>query len=785
MIDRKRTPKPGARWTGILAAVGVAAAAVLIPSPAAGAPVDDAALASALASAGTNGFLNEFRGDDQVFDGTRTVEVGSTGVTRLRNSQGGTLLVRFQTSSATNQVVVAGGSGTAAGSYGAILANGVSGTNKVRVDFPSGMNANLNGPALLGGWHTFAYSVNATPGGTTGRTTTSIDGSTSTQFPNFASWFNTTTQINALTYLTIGGAPSGLANSSNNAKFSGRIAYVAFIPQTYTQSQLASITSGVWDGTKAFSRGDATGSDFFRIPFLLNTAAGSLIAGTDANYGSTGDSAENIDAAVRRKANAASQGAASGWSTPVVPSALHMRDYADESGYKQSSASVIDGAIVQDTKNTGKIVLLIDMFAWNGGVFEFLNVNSAGQAAGGRNRTVAYGDGFATIGARKYLLLSSQNVKGNADGKTGNINLNTDRSRFDYVADVNWTPDASGRFPIYHLSGTPRAYTASGTAVDDSNLALGAVTTYTIDRELVLYQSGTALTVQQKSTAGGGPQVPMKAPYEDSVFQLYNTSYLLQVVSTDDGLTWQADQIVSDMVKRENSHYYTTGPGNATQLQTGAHAGRLIVPVYYQGTGATTTEVIYSDDAGQTWTHGAPIPTSLGLHEATTIELPDGSVQAFVRNTSGSGGLVVTATSTDGGATWRDVKSALGDNSQGVNSQVSSLRLAGTIVSPTTGTAQPAFVMVTATSRSRVHGVANVGLIHADGTYPDGAAKYRIEWINQHELTGASELFAYSSLAQLGNGRIGLLYETSPTSSWADGLQAMYYRELTQEELLD
>lgn len=775
--DARRGRRRPHRLAGVALAALLGATAFLSAGPAHAGPAEDAALGDALDAAASTGFLYEFHGDDQLFDGTRTVPVDTTGKNRLRASTAGTLIVRFQTAATTNQVVVAGGSGTAAGQYGAILANGVPGVDRARVDFPNGMVANLNGPAVTGGWRTVAYSVDGSPGGTTGRTVTSVDGSTTTPFPNYASWFNANPQINALSFLTIGGAPGALANSGATTGFTGRIAFVAFVPQKYSQAQATAITVGQKDTTKAFFRGDATGSDFFRIPFLLNTRDDTLIAGTDANFGSTGDSGENIDAAVRRKPDASLHQAGSGWQAPQLPSSLHMRDYADEPGYKQSSSSVIDGSIVQDVRGSGRIFVHIDLWAWNGGVFEYLNVGADGAAAGGRARNVAYGDGFATIGGKKYLLLSTQNIKGDADGKVGNINNNTDRSRFSLVADVNGAKDPNGRYRIYNLLGTPQPYSSSGTPVSDANLSLGSLTDYTLDPEFVLYKAGVQQTVQQKSSQSGAPRVPMKVFYEDSLLQVYNTSYILQVYSDDDGQTWVSDQIISDMVKVENSRWFILGPGKAVQLQQGPHAGRLVVPVYMQQPGLKTA-MIYSDDNGVTWTRGAAIPTSLALHESTIIELPGGGLQAFVRNTSGSGGKVVTATSTDGGASWRDVRSAFGDTGGGVNSQVSALLLEQPMRSPQTGTDVPAFVVTTAMSSARVNGVAHLGLIHADGTYPDGAAKHRVEWVNQFTLTGANERFAYSSMDQLADGRVAMLYETSPSSSWAEGLQAMYYREI-------
>ncbi len=78
---------------------------------------------------------------------------------------------------------------------------------------------------------------------------------------------------------------------------------------------------------RVFYNGDETGSKFFRIPFLLATENNTLIAGTDVNFGSTGDSAENIDCAIRVKTSASTKSAYEGWSDAQIPSALHMQDY--------------------------------------------------------------------------------------------------------------------------------------------------------------------------------------------------------------------------------------------------------------------------------------------------------------------------------------------------------------------------------------------------------------------------------------------------------------------------
>ena len=57
------------------------------------------------------------------------------------------------------------------------------------------------------------------------------------------------------------------------------------------------------DGLEVFNRENSP-SHFFRVPFMVATANDTLVAGCDANRATTGDSADNIDALIRRKPNA-------------------------------------------------------------------------------------------------------------------------------------------------------------------------------------------------------------------------------------------------------------------------------------------------------------------------------------------------------------------------------------------------------------------------------------------------------------------------------------------------
>ena len=510
-------------------------------------------------------------------------------------------------------------------------------------------------------------------------------------------------------------------------------------------------------------------SRFFRIPFMLATQSGGLIVGADANRATTGDSADNIDAVVRVKPAATGVPLEAGWEAPQIVPPLDMRDFPADSEYAQQSASVIDGAVVQD-RSTGRITLLIDLFAWNGGVFEHLNVLADRSVRGGRVRSFPLGDGFATVSGRPMLLLSPENLTGDADGMTGNINVNTDRSRFTMAVDLRGPRDASDRVRVFNLVGTPRAYPASG--VDDSNLSLGQPTEFSLDRDFVVYRDGHRLTVSQ---AGTSLEVPMRIFYKDSVLQVYNTSHIAQVYSDDHGSTWHMDRLVTNEFRSPDSRYSLLAPGRCIQIREGAFAGRLVVPIYTQMASGIEAVAVVSDDGGASWVRGTPVPTDIAMHETAIIEVSPGVLRSFHRHAAGSGGKVLSAESVDGGITWTRPRTTFGDQDAGVSCQVSALSLRQKLRSAETGEMLPAVMVVTPMARTRKNGVAHVGVVHA---VADRDERTRVEWLRRIEITDANTLFAYSSLDQLEDGRVLVLFESSPTQSWADGLHNMYLQEI-------
>ncbi|MGD9722544.1 MAG: exo-alpha-sialidase [Pirellulales bacterium] len=218
--------------------------------------------------------------------------------------------------------------------------------------------------------------------------------------------------------------------------------------------------------------------------------------------------------------------------------------------------------------------------------------------------------------------------------------------------------------------------------------------------------------------------------------------------SDDDGQTWSPPRNITADVKRPDWGWYATGPGVGIQMQLGPHAGRLVIPCDHRemmdGKPVMFSHVFYSDDHGKSWRLGG----SLDRHtdECQVAELADGQLLINMRNYWGRTGqrddraaMRAIARSGDGGTTW------------------SALEFDPTLIEPVCQASlislpdprDPAARLLVfsnpASKKDRSHMTVR--------TSADGGRT----WPASRLIDPGSA--AYSCLAPLANGHVGLLYE--------------------------
>lgn len=353
-------------------------------------------------------------------------------------------------------------------------------------------------------------------------------------------------------------------------------------------------------------------------------------------------------------------------------------------------ASVIDSSMLED-KEAGKVFLFITAFPENYG---FPNTQQ--------------GTGFEVFEDELCMLL------------------------FDGAG----TNGQKGQGNKYYIKPDGNVYAADGTQ-----------TNYSVDAKNDLYENGT------KVSNIFLPAAPIKA---------YGTAYLTVIESSDEGESWSDPRIISGGLKKDWMKFIGTGPGVGIQIENGDKAGRLVFPLYYTNSNNfQSSAVMYSDDHGKTWTLGESpndsrdghaqdsdtISSGNQLTEAQVIQMPDGQLKMFMRNT---GSYVRIATSLDGGETW---ESDVYEDRNLIEPycQLSVINYDGLI------DGKPAVIFANPNASNRSNGTVRIGLIEENGVHPNGETKYNFNWkYSQSVVPGA---FAYSSLTQLPNNNIGLYYE--------------------------
>ncbi|WP_336207402.1 sialidase family protein [Nonomuraea sp. LPB2021202275-12-8] len=238
--------------------------------------------------------------------------------------------------------------------------------------------------------------------------------------------------------------------------------------------------------------------------------------------------------------------------------------------------------------------------------------------------------------------------------------------------------------------------------------------------------------------------------------------------SEDDGVTWSAPREITSSVKRPEWRWYATTPGHALQLRSGPHAGRIVVPANHSlpptgdddGTEGAYNggHALLSDDGGETWRIGYVDDTPDGyvnVNETTAAELPGGRLYLNTRTDSTAPGTRADAYSSDGGETL----------------ELPFRPQAGLVCPVVEG--------------SLLHWEPSGALLFSAPAAPDARAVMTVRasdddgvtWRPVHTVSGLPA--AYSDLAAVDAGTVGLLYETGDFGPYA----SIAFRRIAAAEL--
>ncbi len=302
----------------------------------------------------------------------------------------------------------------------------------------------------------------------------------------------------------------------------------------------------------------------------------------------------------------------------------------------------------------------------------------------------------------------------------------------------------------------------------------GALLAFAEGRKTSLADLGNNDMVLKRSTDGGATWGPLQIIYDEGESTIGNPTpvmdeetgrvwlifgrhgkEVLAMHSDDDGANWSEPVEITSQAKNPTWGFYGVGPGVGVQVRHGANKGRLVIPAYHRLTehkgSSPYAHVFYSDDHGKTWRVGGTVgPESC---ECQVAETAGGGLIVNARNhwwrtgkSQEKSGKRIVARSADGGETWNEPV------------------LDAALIEPTCQASLLRYSWKSETSRSRLLFVnpAATPTGHWGGprhrltirlSYDDG-----VTWPVSRLIEPAQA--AYSSLARLPDGRIGVLYES-------------------------
>ncbi|MGI6572272.1 MAG: sialidase family protein [Fermentimonas sp.] len=234
--------------------------------------------------------------------------------------------------------------------------------------------------------------------------------------------------------------------------------------------------------------------------------------------------------------------------------------------------------------------------------------------------------------------------------------------------------------------------------------------------------------------------------------------------SDDDGKTWSEPENLDESCRDSSWGWYATGPGVGIQLKNGIFKGRIVIPANHSyddpegnlrgGPYAYGAHVIYSDDHGKSWHKSESIKP--GCNESQVTELSDGILLMNMRSYNKQNARAISY-SKDGGQTWSKIEH--------------DYQLVESIC-------QAALLNFGKINEQQVHLFLNPAVPHGRNHMTLKVS------LNDCQTWGNSKLVysgpsAYSCIAKLANGKVGLFFEAGEKKPY----EKMIFVSFEEEEI--
>ncbi len=470
-----------------------------------------------------------------------------------------------------------------------------------------------------------------------------------------------------------------------------------------------SVTAGNVTKGGPFPSGTAN-SDNFRIPALVTTETGALVAAADARYDRISADGSAPDGGGLDTIASVSEDGGKTWnySLPIYFPDSRQNAFTN-------ATTIIDPALMVGPDNT---------------IYCIADACPTGVTTMGEFRKPGLGTGYAEVDGEWRLALTTE-----------------------YTTKARIRPDSEQADYEYYVGDFEDGY-ASVLSMED-----GSPSEYVVDEWYNLYSdtgNGT-LTELTQTQVDSDTIIQQNVFYAGSALHVYETGYLFMVSSKDNGRTWENPTILNTQIKRpddENDQALLVSPGKGITTK----CGDIVVGCYNWKPGRESASIVYSTDNGASWRRTEDMQTVSGTEIDTSseneiVELKDGTLRMFFRH----GGYIAPV----GNLCYVDAKKQpdgsyrLGTAVQTNISIHKGCNLSALSYSKEINGKQA--ILVSAPSAVRANGQILTLLVNDD----EGQTLECIERFSVPGGQGGYGTYVYSCLSELQDGSIGLLWEPS------------------------